>query len=78
VVYDRAVTGSGKWQRAFVAVSVLVGASAEEAVALLGAGEEPEDLVRSLGAKSKAARAKALATELAVVAADVEALRWRS
>jgi hypothetical protein len=80
VVYDRVVNptqGSADWRSAFVATSVLIGTTVDEALALLETGGVREELLGSLRATSKATRVKALAAELAAVAADVEALAWR-
>lgn len=60
---------SSQFQRAFVAVSYLVGARGD---ALLAALHEPTDkareLVAELGADDRAARARTLAGELEIVA----------
>ncbi len=52
------------WQRTFVATSILIGASVEDAIAGLADGEEAalEELAGTLRTGSRPARARALAT----------------
>ena len=64
------------WQRSFIAMSVVLGSSARDAAASL---EEPDQeavtaLLARLGADQRAARARALAVEVARVAAAVEGM----
>lgn len=65
------------WEGAFVAVSVALGASPEEAS--LALDEEAQgrvaELVRALGHPSREARARALAAGLARVAVAIEKAR---
>jgi hypothetical protein len=57
------------WERSFVAVSVLVGASIEEAVAALPEGAEPR--IADLASKLRDTRRAVRAQGLAVVAQEV-------
>jgi hypothetical protein len=63
------------WQRAFVAVSVAVGEPLDAALAALGDDARAvTQLTAALRVESREARARALAAELAHVAAAIEAL----
>jgi hypothetical protein len=62
------------WENAFVAMSVALGVSVEEACASLddGALARAEPLVRRLGDGTRAERARALAAALAHIAVAIE------
>lgn len=61
------------WQRAFLAVSLALGADVDGALDALGTARAPaEELARSLRTGARADRARALAAALTAVAVDVE------
>jgi len=64
------------WQRAFIAVSALVGEPLDEALLVLGGGEQ-EALLPGLRAPSRATRAVAIARVASEVAMAVDRLRLR-
>ena len=61
------------FERAYVAMSITLGATREEALATLE-GKAPEALCEILATGSKTTRAKALADVLATIARDVDSL----
>ncbi len=65
------------WETSFVAMSLALGMSAEDAASALG--DEGRDraagLLQALGQPARASRAKALASAIAVIAVDVERAR---
>ena len=68
------------WQHAFVATSVAIGVSVDEAI---GALEDPhvvEGLIHMMKTGTREARARAIAQHLAPVAAELEAMEatWRA
>jgi hypothetical protein len=67
------------WEAAFVAVSAIVGEPAGAIASALGdAGmAQAASLVRSLGATSKEARARALARAVSDVVLAIDAMRYR-
>lgn len=71
-MYDSGV----HWDRAYLAMSIALGASREDALGAL-VGVPPEPLTTALAASSRGARAKALAEELAVIARDLASLELR-
>ena len=68
---------SERWEPAFLAVSSAVGEPLELASRALGddGPRRAEDLLRGLAARSRDARAKALARVLSQVAAAIDAMR---
>ncbi len=61
------------WQRAFLAVSLALGADLDGALEALGEARAPADeLAHALRRGTRADRAKALAAALTAVAVDVE------
>lgn len=68
---------SAPWETSFVAVSAALGEPLETAIARLDAAgaARAADIAAALGDPSRAERAKGLATALARVAQDLEAMR---
>jgi hypothetical protein len=63
------------WQLSFVAMSIALGESLEDALAALGdESVSTSPLVTALRSQSRDARVRALADHLAPIAAEVEAL----
>jgi hypothetical protein len=66
---------SATWERAFVAMSMLVGESLEDALAALEGSDRVAALGRSFVVASREGRAQAMARALAEVALAVDAAR---
>lgn len=68
------------WQHAFVATSVALGVSVDDAASALEDPHPVEGLIHSLKMGTREARARAIAQHLAPVAAEIEAMEatWRA
>jgi hypothetical protein len=68
------------WQHAFVATSVALGVSVDDAVSALDEPHVVEALVHLLKMGTREARARAIAQHLAPVATELEAMEatWRA
>jgi len=68
------------WQLSFIAMSIAVGESLDDALRALGDDAPHHPLVSALRSESREARARAVAEQLAPIAAVVEAseLTWRA
>lgn len=68
------------WQHAFVATSVAIGVSVDDALSALDDPRAVEALASTLKTGTREARARAIAQQLAPVAAELEAMEatWRA
>ena len=68
------------WQHAFVATSVAIGVSVDDAVAALEDASVVGSLVNTLKTGTREARARAIAQHLAPIATEIEAMEatWRA
>jgi hypothetical protein len=67
------------WQDAFLATSVAIGVSVDDALEALNETDSTASLARTLRTASREARARAMAQHLASVAAELDAMEatWR-
>src|SRR5262249_9563928 len=78
--HRRGVRTVSAWQHAFVATSVAIGGSVDDAVAAIDDPRAVESFASTLKTGTREARARAIAQHLAPVAAEIEAMEatWRA